>query len=80
MSAHICDEVSCTYRGRISPKGCGCHKSITQELAEQRSDLLAALRDIAEAEAIPNDAVAFVWCRDVARAAIKTALGEGERS
>lgn len=33
--------------------------------------LKAALQDIAGAEAIPNDAVAFVWCRDLARAALK---------
>lgn len=30
----------------------------------------AALQDIADAEAIPNDAVAFLWCREVARAAL----------
>jgi hypothetical protein len=35
------------------------------------ASMRAALRDIAEAEAIPNDAVAFVWCRDVARTALK---------
>ncbi|MDY7525532.1 hypothetical protein [Sphingomonas sp. 10B4] len=37
----------------------------------------AALQDIADAEAIPNDAVAFVWCRDVARVALATASKEG---
>jgi hypothetical protein len=36
--------------------------------------LRRALQDIAEAEPIPNDAVAFVWCRKVALAA----LSDGE--
>lgn len=38
----------------------------------------AALQDIAEAEAIPNDAVALAWCRNVA-AAVLTATTTTER-
>lgn len=40
------------------------------------SSLRSALQDIADAESIPNDADAFVWCRDVARDAIATARQE----
>lgn len=36
----------------------------------------AALQDIADAEAIPNDAVAFVWCREVARTALAAPTAE----
>jgi len=34
----------------------------------------AALQDIADAEAIPNDAEAFLFCRDIARAALQPEL------
>jgi len=52
----------------IAPK---CFDDLARDwLNNQLSKMRAALRDIAEAEAIPNDAVAFVWCRDVARAAL----------
>lgn len=44
-----------------------------EEDAEMLRRFRAALQDIAEAEAIPNDAVAFVWCRSVALAALAPA-------
>jgi hypothetical protein len=43
---------------------------------EQASRMRAALQDIADAEPIPNDAVAFVWCRNVALAALTQPSGE----
>jgi hypothetical protein len=38
-----------------------------------------ALQDIAEAEAIPNDAVAFVWCRNVAREVLSASSPSSEQ-
>lgn len=59
----------------ISP---GCFDDLARDwLNNKLSTMRAALRDIAEAEAIPNDAVAFVWCRDVARAALNATPKEG---
>lgn len=48
--------------------GCAAVRTPVADGVDRR--MRAALQDIAEAEAIPNDAAAFVWCRDVARAAL----------
>ena len=45
-------------------------------MCEAYGKLAAALQDVADAEAIPNDAVAFVWCREVARAALAQASSD----